>query len=47
MRSFVLGSDSSHATWEVTMVRKLARDGVVWKRSITCSILDLFWETTA
>jgi len=45
LRSFILCWDSSHTLVEkATAVRKLARDGVASKRSITHAILDLFYE---
>jgi len=43
LRSVVICSDQSHTLFEkATAVRKLARDGVASKRSITYAILGLF-----
>jgi len=45
LRSFILRWDLSHTVFEkATSVRKLARDGVASKRSITHAILGLFQE---
>ena len=43
LRSFIVCSDLSHTLFEKAIaVRKLARDGVASKRSITHAILDFF-----